>query len=81
MLLDALVSVVPFLGDIFDVFYKANRRNFKLLVEHYHEGKHEGSAVFPVMVAILGILGILLLFVYLVFKFGELIFSTLVGLF
>ena len=31
---DAAVGTVPLLGDVFDVFFKANRRNFALLREH-----------------------------------------------
>ena len=33
VLLDTAVGVVPFLGDIFDITYKANRRNVTLLEE------------------------------------------------
>jgi hypothetical protein len=32
--IDALAGVVPLLGDLFDVAFKANRRNAKLLTEH-----------------------------------------------
>jgi len=41
--IDALVGAVPFLGDLFDVAFKANNRNVALLKEHYEEGKHTGS--------------------------------------
>jgi len=41
--LDAVVGVVPILGDIFDATYKANRRNYKLLLEHQTKDKHEGN--------------------------------------
>lgn len=41
--LDALVGMVPILGSLFDVYYKANRRNYKLLTEHQVEGKHDGN--------------------------------------
>lgn len=41
--IDALVGAVPFLGDLFDVAFKANNRNVELLKEHYDEGKHSGS--------------------------------------
>ena len=42
--LDALAGTVPLLGDVFDLFYKANIRNLRLMREHYGEGKHSGSA-------------------------------------
>ncbi len=41
--LDAIVGVVPIVGDIFDATYKANRRNYKLLLEHQTQEKHEGN--------------------------------------
>ena len=44
ILLDTTVGAVPVLGDIFDLFYKSNRRNYHLLREHYAVGAHSGSA-------------------------------------
>src|SRR5688500_6787236 len=41
--LDALIGTIPLVGTIFDIFYRANDRNVKLLKEHYFEGKHQGS--------------------------------------
>lgn len=42
--LDAAAGFVPVLGDLFDIYYKANRRNFRLLMEHQAHGRHRGSA-------------------------------------
>ncbi|MEO6732943.1 MAG: DUF4112 domain-containing protein [Ferruginibacter sp.] len=56
ILLDALVGSIPILGDIFDVAFKANQRNMKLMREHYVEGRHRGGAwkvVLPVLVMLL----------------------------
>jgi hypothetical protein len=50
--LDALVGTIPLLGDLFDLFYKANIRNLHLMREHYGEGKHQGSA-WPVVIGII----------------------------
>ena len=50
--IDALVGSIPILGDLFDVAFKANQRNMKLMHEHYVEGRHRGSAwklVLPVL--------------------------------
>jgi hypothetical protein len=41
--LDAIIGAVPLVGTVFDVFYRSNDRNVKLLKEHYFEGKHQGS--------------------------------------
>jgi hypothetical protein len=55
ILIDALVGSIPLLGDVFDVAFKANRRNMKLMHEHYVEGRHKGGA-WKVIVPILFIL-------------------------
>ena len=34
VIFDWVIGLVPFLGDAVDVFFKANNRNMKLLVEH-----------------------------------------------
>jgi hypothetical protein len=41
--LDALIGSIPLVGTVFDIFYRSNDRNVKLLKEHYLEGKHQGS--------------------------------------
>lgn len=54
--IDGIVGAIPILGNIFDVFYKANRRNLILAVEHFDEGKHQGSAwpiVLPILLTLL----------------------------
>jgi NAD/NADP transhydrogenase beta subunit len=35
--IDVLVGAVPFLGDVFDIAWKANRRNYKLLTRHIEQ--------------------------------------------
>jgi hypothetical protein len=67
MVLDALVGAIPILGDIFDVAYKANQRNVRLLQQHYTEGRHRGSAnkvIIPVVIVVLAILAGLVWLVY-----------------
>lgn len=41
--LDAIIGSIPLVGTVFDVFYRSNDRNVRLLKEHYFEGKHQGS--------------------------------------
>lgn len=55
VLLDTIVGSIPILGNLFDLFYKANRRNLILMREHYDEGKHSGSA-WPLVALIVGTL-------------------------
>ncbi|MCC6582099.1 MAG: DUF4112 domain-containing protein, partial [Chitinophagales bacterium] len=56
--IDGVVGLVPFVGRFFDVFYKANRRNLILAVEHFEEGKHQGSA-WPIVLPILLVLALI----------------------
>jgi hypothetical protein len=56
IVIDALIGAIPIIGDIFDFAFKANERNLKLMKEHYHEGKHKGSAsrvVVPLLLVLL----------------------------
>jgi len=66
VLLDASVGTIPILGDLFDLGYKANRRNLKLLEEHYEEGKHQGSAWWVVALVLLILLALIGLSVWVV---------------
>lgn len=43
IVVDLVFGSIPLLGTIFDIYYKANNRNVKLLREYYEEGKHQGS--------------------------------------
>ena len=55
ILLDAILGSIPFIGVIPDIFYRANNRNFRLLEEHYAQGKHQGSGI-GIIITILAIL-------------------------
>jgi NAD/NADP transhydrogenase beta subunit len=35
--LDVLIGAIPFFGDLFDIAYKANRRNYRLLTRHLRQ--------------------------------------------
>src|SRR5688572_12239806 len=37
IVVDALIGSIPIIGDLFDVAFKANERNLKLMREHYTE--------------------------------------------
>lgn len=78
--IDGIVGAIPVLGNIFDFFYKANRKNLILAVEHFEEGKHQGSA-WPIVLPILGVLtlifGILGVLAYFILKYALiLLFPT-----
>lgn len=55
ILIDAIVGAIPILGDLFDIAFKANMRNVRLMQEHYEEGRHKGSAwkvIIPVLIIV-----------------------------
>ena len=39
IVMDVVFGSIPLLGSVFDVFYKANRRNFRLLQQHVEREK------------------------------------------
>ncbi len=57
--IDAIVGSIPVLGTLFDIWYKSNIKNLKLLKEHYEEGKHQGSGK--------GLLALVIIAVVLIF--------------
>jgi hypothetical protein len=61
ILLDTLVGSIPILGDIFDLAFKANRRNFRLFRDHHNEGKYQGSGC-GIILALLVFIGLILFF-------------------
>lgn len=64
IVIDFAFGSIPILGTIFDVYYKANNRNVKLLREFYEEGKHRGSGK---GILILTLSLVLLLFVGIIY--------------
>lgn len=40
---DAAIGAIPVFGDLFDVGFKANRRNVELLKRHFHYGQRMAS--------------------------------------
>jgi hypothetical protein len=72
--LDAVIGTIPLVGTIFDIFYRSNDRNVRLLHEHYFEGKHQGSGRGILWIAGAFCLIILAATFYGLYKFFELIF-------
>jgi NAD/NADP transhydrogenase beta subunit len=65
--LDVIIGTVPFLGDAFDIAWKANRRNYALLTQHLEQPhrNHWRDWLFlaAVAVVVLAILAVPVLFV------------------
>lgn len=66
--LDAVVGTVPILGNVFDLFFKANTRNLDLMREYYDEDKHTGS-VWPILLAIAVVLILVFVIVLLMLAY------------
>src|SRR5687768_8009516 len=63
ILIDAIFGSIPLLGDLFDIAFKANMRNMRLMQEHYQEGRHRGSAakvIIPVLILVFLIIAALI---------------------
>ncbi len=72
ILVDALIGSIPILGDLFDVTFKANMRNMRLLKEHYREGRHRGSAwkvIVPVLVVLFAFICLIIWGIYKLLAF------------
>ncbi len=77
ILLDTTLGSIPLFGNVFDLFFKANKRNLDLFQDHFEEGKHQGSA-WPVILGVMATLLILLVFIgWLIFVFLRFLFSAL----
>jgi Domain of unknown function (DUF4112) len=58
VLIDSLIGAIPVLGDLFDIAFRANDRNMKLMHQHFVDGRHRGGAwkvVVPVLVILLAV--------------------------
>ncbi|MDB4727208.1 DUF4112 domain-containing protein [Saprospiraceae bacterium] len=77
--LDTTVGSVPILGDIFDLKYKSNRRNYFLLKEHYEEGKHTGSIWPIVLLVIFLLIGMFVLLIWIIWKLADFTWGALFG--
>ena len=79
VLLDSTIGAIPIIGDLFDLGYKANLRNYKLLRSHYAYGKHSGSGkgiIFTVIILLILMFFLLLWVIWTFVSWGwELIFS------
>ena len=77
--LDAVIGSIPILGDLFDLHYKANRRNVVLLRQYYIENPNPPAAKRSFFIVALLFLAILVGFLILVFKLLTMIWSLVAG--
>ncbi|MCW3082619.1 DUF4112 domain-containing protein [Segetibacter sp.] len=78
VLIDTIIGAIPLVGDLFDIGFKSNTRNMRLMREHYVEGRHKGGAwkvILPVLILFgalfAGVIWLIYTFVrYLYHQFG-----------
>lgn len=68
ILVEAVVGMVPFIGDLFDFAWKANTRNLSLIERHYHTRAQHASE--PRSMRQIWLMVALICFVVLVFVAG-----------
>lgn len=74
VIVDAIVGAVPVAGSFFDLFFRANLRNARLMREHYEQGKHRAHAwpmLLGIMVVVLSVFAAL--FVLLAYAVNALL--------
>lgn len=68
VLVDLTIGAIPGIGNIFDFFFKANKKNIILLREFYYEGKHQGKGNDILAIILVGFLALTGLFLYILWK-------------
>jgi hypothetical protein len=79
LMLDGLIGSIPFVGQVFDFYYKANTRNIKLLKEHYEEGKHQGRGTGTLVVIFVFLLLFMALVLFLAVKLLSILYHWISG--
>jgi hypothetical protein len=82
--LDFVVGAVPFAGDLFDFYWKANRRNVELLRKHAaaapaEEGRLRRSDTWFVVMLLVGLFAVLAASVWAAFTLMALVIRSFTG--
>lgn len=64
---DAIIGAIPLVGTVFDVGYKSNTRNLKLLKTYYEDNKYQGDGKVILTLVVLLVLAILIGLIYLTY--------------
>lgn len=68
VLLDTVIGSIPIIGDLFDMVYKSNMRNMRLMQQHYQEGRHRGSAWKVIVPVLIVLFLVIVAFIYLSYR-------------
>jgi Domain of unknown function (DUF4112) len=75
--LDAMVGSIPILGDLFDLRYKANRRNVAMLKQYYTDNPNPPSAKRSFFVVFILFVLVLIAILFAAFKLTAWLWSVL----
>jgi len=81
ILIDTLFGAIPVIGDIFDFRFRANRKNFELMKEHYQQGQHQGSATWVIVLVIVLLMALFAFMLWAVWKIGAFGWELLMSMF
>lgn len=65
--IDTVVGAFPVLGDIFDIWFKSNRRNYRIYGEYIKKNEKGRPLWVVILILVAGIAAILFLLLYLLF--------------
>lgn len=68
VLVDLTIGAILGIGNVFDFFFKANKKNIILLREFYYEGKHQGKGNDILAIILVVFLILTGLFIYILWK-------------
>jgi Domain of unknown function (DUF4112) len=66
--LDATIGSIPILGDIFDLKFKANRRNVDMLRKYYEKNPNPPSSKRSVLIVMVVFMIIMIALIWLLWK-------------
>lgn len=75
ILLDATIGAIPGIGQIWDFFFKSNKKNMKLMEEYYREGKHQGSGKSTILLALVALFIIFIILLVILWYIAAWIIS------
>ena len=71
--IDVILGAIPFLGIFFDVTYRSNLKNLKLMKAYYEEDKYQGNGAHILIAIVLTLLATICLTIYLIYKLSTLL--------
>lgn len=75
IILDTLIGSIPVIGQLWDFWFKASKRNLQLAEEHWYENKHEGSGAAWWIGMLIFLIGTIVAIIWLIVELVQWIIS------